>query len=48
MNNTLLSIVAKSRDMLYEQESTFASARILTDIRAVFGENTEIHMLQLL
>ena len=41
MNGKLLSIVANSREMLYEQERTFGSARVLSDIRTVFSENSE-------
>jgi len=41
MNGTLLSIAAKSREILYEKERTFGFARVLSDIRPVLGENAE-------
>jgi hypothetical protein len=41
MNGKLLSIAAKSRELLYEQERTFGSARVLSDIRPVLSENSE-------
>jgi hypothetical protein len=55
MSGKLLRLVVKSRDILFEQERTFGSARVLSDIRTVFGENTEnapdaaiiIHMLKI-
>lgn len=41
MSGKLLNTVIKSRDALYEQERTFGSARVLSDIRSVFVDNTE-------
>ena len=41
MNGTLLSVAAKSREILYEQERTFGSARVLSDIRPILNENAE-------
>jgi hypothetical protein len=55
LSGTLLDIAIKSRDVLYEQERLFGSARTLTNIRSVFGENVEdypraaviVHMLKI-
>jgi hypothetical protein len=55
MNGKLLRLVVKSRDILFEQERTFGSARVLSDIRTVFGDHTEsapdaaiiVHMLKI-
>jgi hypothetical protein len=41
MNGKLLSIAVRSREVLYEQERTFGSARILSDIRSIFGGASE-------
>jgi hypothetical protein len=41
LSGALLDIAIKSRDVLYEQERLFGSARTLTDIRLVSGGNVE-------
>ena len=41
MSGKLLSIAVRARDILYEEERTFGSTRILSDIRFIFGESTE-------
>jgi hypothetical protein len=50
-----LQLIAKAHDVLLEHAQTFSSARILSDIRPVFGDNVEdppvaavvVHMLNL-
>jgi hypothetical protein len=41
LSGTLFDIVVKSRDVLYQHERLFGSARVISDIRLVFGESEE-------
>lgn len=41
LNAELFALVAKAQDLLTEDERTFCHARILTDLRPIFGPNIE-------
>jgi hypothetical protein len=41
MSGKLFDVVIQSRNVLYEQERTFGSSRILSDIRLITGNNNE-------
>lgn len=41
LNAELIGLVAKAHDLATEDERTFCHARILTDLRPVFGHNVE-------
>jgi len=55
LNISSLQLIAKAHDVLLEHEQTFASARVVSDIRPIFGEKVEdapiaaviVHMLNI-